>query len=201
MSHILVLTGFSGCGKDSVARVLEKEHGYKFVVSTTTRPKRSNEKDGVEYYFKTNEEFQKLIDNNLLVEYRSYNTIQNGKPTVWHYGIEKKEFDLEKRNYVVACDLKGLEDLKRNFGSKVISCFIDVDEESRRLRAIVRDRNFELTEWNRRWEDDKKRFYSVKYNVDFIVKNYDFKKCIENILKQVDYRLKFKNFFESYCSY
>ena len=73
------------------------------------------------------------------IEYRTYNTIQNGIPSIWYYGIEKKEVDLSKNSYIAVVDLKGLSDIKKEFGENVISFYISVDEESRRLRAISRD--------------------------------------------------------------
>lgn len=181
--HILALVSFSGGGKDTIARKLESDHNYKFVVSTTSRPIRSSELNGREYYFVTDEEFQELIINNKLIEYRNYNTYQNGKSAIWHYGITRDSIDLSKGNHVAIVDIKGLKDLKKEFGDKVISIFIDVDEETRRNRAIQRDRNFELVEWQRRWEDDRKIFKNIHNEVDHIVENYNFDKCMEQIIK------------------
>ena len=79
---------------DFILSILEKKCGYKRVVSTTTRPMRSNETEGVDYYYKTKNEFEELIMNDKLIEYRYYDTIQNGENTRWHYGIERKEIDL-----------------------------------------------------------------------------------------------------------
>lgn len=183
MNKIVAITGMSGAGKDSLARVLEKQDDYKFVVSTTTRPKRSGEEDGVHYHFKTQDEFQQLIENNELIEYRYYDTIENGKPARWHYGIERKEIDLGKHNYVVVVDLKGLEDLKKEFGEKVVSFFIDVAYKDRVLRAMARDKNFELEEFERRYKDDIIKFKNIEKKVDFIVFNYDFQKCIEYVIQ------------------
>lgn len=183
MNCVIALIGFSGCGKDTIARKLESDYGYNFVVSTTSRPIRSNEVNGREYYFVTDEEFQNLIDNNELIEYRYYNTYQNGNPAIWHYGITRDSIDLTKGNYVAIVDIKGLQDLRNVFGDKVISIFIDVDEEARRHRAIQRDEKFELKEWIRRWQDDQNIFKNIHNEVDYIIENYNFEECIENIIE------------------
>ena len=160
---------------------------------------RSGEKEGVQYYFKTNEEFRKLIELDLLAEYRSYNTIQNDDETVWHYGIEKKEIDLKQGNHVVVVDLKGLTDLKKYYGNNIISFFIDVDEESRKLRAEARDKNFEKKEWRRRLKDDQEIFKNIDDKVDYKVQNYDFKKCIDVIEQIIKYSIQHKRCFDSKC--
>lgn len=201
MNHIVAITGFSASGKDSVARKLEKGNGYNFVISSTSRPIRSNEKDGREYYFKTKGQFQGLIDKNKLVEYRSYETFNNGKLDIWHYGIEKNEIDLNKNSYVVVVDIKGLEQLKKEYGNSIISFFVDVDEATRRKRAEKRDSNFEEKEWLRRLDDDIQIFRTVDKKVDYIIHNYDFDNCYKEILSKIDYKLKEMNFFEQYASY
>lgn len=201
MNHIIALCGMSASGKDTVQKILQQLYGYKPIVSITTRPKRTGEQDGVAYYFKSEEEFKVLMDNNQLVEYRIYNTIQDGKPTTWYYGIEKGEIDLKNHKHVVVVDLQGLRDIKKQYESSVISIYIDSDEESRRLRAIARDANFELAEWNRRLEDDKRVFANVEKEVDYWVLNYDFKECVNSIIDKVNKESLKRNFFQQYCSY
>lgn len=201
MNYITVLCGKSASSKDSLQTILHKLYEYKPIVSVTTRPMRSNEVEGISYYFKTEEEFQELLKQDAFIEHRTYNTIQNGEPTTWHYGIEKKEIDLSKHNYVTVVDLQGLEDLKRYFGDGVISFYINVDAESRKLRAIIRDINFELAEWERRLKDDDIRFENVLDKVDFAVDNYDLKLCVEEIVRLTGKEIEMRKFFRQYCSY
>ncbi len=67
---LIVISGPSGVGKDSVVQRL-KESGLPvhFVVTATTRPRRSEEKDGVDYFFVTKEAFAHMIDQDELIEY------------------------------------------------------------------------------------------------------------------------------------
>lgn len=200
-NYIIAITGKTASGKSSIERALEKVYGYKRVISTTTRPMRNGEKQDVDYHFVTDEEFKKLLDNNELIEYRYYDAIENGKTKRWYYGITKDEIDLNKHSVVVSVDLKGLQDLKKHFGNKVISFYIDVPEEKRKLRAIARDINFEEQEFIRRCKDDDIKFKDVKYKVDKIIPNDDFNKCIEQIIFNIDYIKKMLEFYSQYASY
>ena len=197
----MAITGKSSSGKDSIARVLSSQYGYKYVVSTTTRPMRSNETNHVDYHFISTEEFQKLVDKDELIEYRYYNTIQDGKPSKWEYGIERDEIDLNNHSYVCVVDLIGLEDLKREFGYKVISIYIDVPEKTRRIRAIARDRFFEEDEWSRRCKDDDIKFRDVGKAVDLITVNNKLDECLEDALCFVDKEIKKRTFFTQYASW
>ena len=199
-NYIIAVTGKSSSGKDSIARVLSNQHGYKYVVSTTTRPKRSNETNHIDYHFVSEDIFKTLIDKNKLVEYRYYDTIQDGLPSRWHYGIERSEINLKEHSYVCVVDLVGLADLKRAFGYKVISLYIDVSEEIRRIRAITRDRFFEEKEFSRRCKDDDVKFVNVEKEVDAVFINNVFDECLASVLYFIDKEKEKRTFFTQYAS-
>ena len=180
--HILAILGYSSSGKDTVARILQDKYNYHFVVSTTTRPKRSNEVHGQDYFYLSEEKFNKLINENKLVEYRYYDTIQNGKQTRWHYGITADQIDHDE-NSVVVVDTIGLRDLKHLYGSDVISTFIDVDYDIRRDRAMARDRYFEEAEFERRNSDDLIKFDG--FVPDIYVRNDNLDECVKTIMRNV----------------
>ena len=67
---LVVISGPSGVGKDSVLMALKKRHSpLHFVVTATTRPPRPDEKDGVDYFFVSLEEFERMIAEEELLEY------------------------------------------------------------------------------------------------------------------------------------
>ena len=69
---LVVVSGFSGAGKGTVMkRLMEKYDGYALSVSATTRKPRPGEEDGREYFFRTRDEFEKLIEEDALLEYAS----------------------------------------------------------------------------------------------------------------------------------
>ena len=66
---LIVLSGPSGVGKDAVLHYLKKSSpSFKFVTTMTTRPRRPNEKDNVDYHFVSKDQFEKLSQNNELLE-------------------------------------------------------------------------------------------------------------------------------------
>lgn len=71
---LIVLSGPSGVGKGTVRkRIFDDPHtSYKYSISMTTRQMRESEQDGVDYFFKTREEFEKLIEADEFIEYAEY---------------------------------------------------------------------------------------------------------------------------------
>ena len=78
---LIVVSGFSGAGKGTVMkRLMEKYDNYALSVSATTRNPRPGEMDGREYFFKTTEEFEKMIAKDELIEYARYVNNYYGTP-------------------------------------------------------------------------------------------------------------------------
>ena len=84
--YLLVVSGPSGAGKDTVvSRMMQKHPEIEISVSATTRAPRAGETDGENYYFLTNEQFEEKIDRGEMLEYVNY----CGK----YYGTPKSEVD------------------------------------------------------------------------------------------------------------
>ena len=79
---LIVLSGPSGCGKDTIiSQVLNALGDEGFLsVSMTTRPRRGTEVDGVDYYFVTPEQFRENVENDLMLEYAQYGANFYGTP-------------------------------------------------------------------------------------------------------------------------
>ena len=78
---LIVLSGLSGVGKDSVLNGLKKcGCSLEMIVTVTTRPRRHNEKDGVHYHFISNTRFQEMIDTRQLLEWASVYGNRYGVP-------------------------------------------------------------------------------------------------------------------------
>lgn len=185
-NKILILVGPSCVGKDTIARRLEKEYEYNFIISTTTRPIRSGESERNPYYFVTKQEFMDKIDNNEMIEYREYHTLVDNLPDIWYYGAEKKE--IEDKPYVGVLDIIGLKAFKEVFGDRVVSFFLDVNDDIRKQRCVNRG-DFNESEWNRRLIDDKKVFASEvigKY-VDWTIDELDSDLILNKIINIVAY--------------
>jgi guanylate kinase len=67
---LIILSGLSGAGKDSVLAGLQKSvYPLEYIITVTTRPRRYNEKDGVHYTFVSPAKFQELVDSNQMLEW------------------------------------------------------------------------------------------------------------------------------------
>lgn len=181
-NKIIIICGFSSAGKDKVTKYISENYNYKFITSHTSRPIRLNESEGNPYHFISKQKFEKMIENNEFIEYRKYSTLVNNVPDIWYYGVHKNSVNLSQNSYVVVLDMLGTIEFKKYFGDSIISFFIDVDEPTRKQRCINR-KDFDEYEWNRRYKDDIKQFPKeiIKNEIDYIIKNYDFDKCINKI--------------------
>ena len=82
---LVVLSGFSGAGKGTLMKRLFELHGeeYALSVSATTRKPREGEEEGKAYFFKTNEEFEKMIQEDAFLEYAGYCDHYYGTPRAY----------------------------------------------------------------------------------------------------------------------
>ena len=169
---LLILTGRSASGKDSVLNELVKNYDFNRVITYTTRPMREHEKNGVEYYFTNKNIFTDMIDHGDLVEYRSYETSVNGNSDTWYYGLGKEQNNMSlNKNNVCILDYNGANNAINYFGSKnCIIVYLDVDEDIRTTRAKQRG-SFDEIEWNRRLQADEKDFElsNIKFLADLII--------------------------------
>ena len=152
---IAIICGKSASGKDTLLKELKKD-GIGTIVSTTSRPAREGEKDGREYDFISKEDFISKIENGGFLEYRSYNTLVDGKADIWYYGIPKETVDKldPDMDYAVILDLQGTKAFLDYYGSEnCFVCYMEASEEVRRKRAESRG-SFDKTEWDRRAIDD-----------------------------------------------
>ena len=80
---IIVISGPSGVGKSSIIKELSVNKDLYFCVSSTTRPIRSNEVEGIDYKYIDNDQFKSMIDQDLFIEYEEYGN--------YLYGTSKEE--------------------------------------------------------------------------------------------------------------
>ena len=183
---IFALLGYMGVGKDTILKqVLKDIDDVKPIISTTTRPMRKGETEGVEYYFIDDVEFFRRGTD--FVEQRIYNTKvkENGveKDATWRYGIERAE--LEKDDYlIVIVDSVGYKELKNYVGNgKIVPIFISAPQEELKARALARgDLEAEV---DRRLKDDYERFMDFRVRTVYHeVKNGEGR--LEEAIKEVE---------------
>jgi guanylate kinase len=185
--QITILVGQSASGKDAILRKLVSDYDYQSFISCTTRPIRENEIDGRDYWFIDKWAFESMIDNNRMVEYRTYNTLVKGVQDTWFYGLSKSEIDrmYDNQSYVVVLDLQGVKSLIDYVGKdKCEVIYINCPSEIRKERAMKRG-SFDLTEWNRRSEADEIDFSEDKRIgvVDRVVQNWGI--SLDDVVKEI----------------
>lgn len=134
---VLIFSAPSGSGKSTIVQWLMKEHpelNLYFSISCTSRPPRGTEKDGVEYFFLTPEEFRQRIENDDFLEYEEVYQDR-------FYGTLKEQVEkqlAQGQNVVFDVDVKGGVNIKRFYGERALSLFIQppsVEELRRRLEG------------------------------------------------------------------
>ncbi len=129
---LIVISGPSGAGKDSVLqRMKERALPFHFVVTATTRPRRSNEVHGRDYFFVSKEEFAHMIDENELIEYAIVYGDYKGIPKQ-----QVREALDSGQDVIMRIDVQGAETV-RKLAPGALMVFITVesgDELERRLR-------------------------------------------------------------------
>ena len=172
---LFVLSGPSGVGKGTVRqRLFEQETSLKYSVSATTRKKRPGEKEGVDYFYKTEEEFKKMIENGELLEYAQY--VNN------YYGTPKKyvEEQIALGNDVfLEIDVQGALQVKRNFPEGVFIFLCPPSLEELKNRIINRGTETDNLIKNRLKEASKEIEMMSEY--DYVVVNDDVDKAVEKV--------------------
>ena len=129
---LVVVSGFSGAGKGTVMkRLLEKYDDYALSISVTTRNPRPGEEDGREYFFRKREEFEKLIQEDALIEYAQY--VENYYGTPRSYVEEQLQAG---RNVILEIEIQGAMKVKKKIPEALL-VFVTpptVEELERRLR-------------------------------------------------------------------
>ena len=133
---IIILSAPSGTGKSTIISSLINipELSLGFSISATSRKPRGQEQHGKDYFFLTEEEFQKKVDNGEFVEWEEvyagtrYGTLESEVARVTESG----------HNLIMDVDVKGALNIKKRFGKEALSIFVmppDIDTLKSRLVA------------------------------------------------------------------
>lgn len=171
---LTIISGFSGAGKGTVVKELLKRYNYSLSISATTRAPREDEVDGREYFFKTKEEFEEMIENKQLIEYAQY--VDN------YYGTPK-EYVVQQLNQgtdvILEIEMQGALQVRDIFpGVNLI--FLtppSVEELENRLCGRGTEINEDVAKRMARAREECR--YMSDY--DYIVINDDLDKCVEQI--------------------
>jgi len=155
---MIILVGASASGKTELSKRLRTEFGMRKAITFTTRPPRPGERDGIDYHFVSDADFELLKKRGEFIE----STVYDGHP----YGSSKKEIDDDK---VVIVDTNGLEAYLALDDPSLVAFFLKATIKTREAR--MRGRGDDVSDIKRRLEDDKARFSPDKVKkCHFVVK-------------------------------
>ena len=178
MTKVFIFSAPSGCGKSTVINALREKYpelNLHFGITATTRPPRGQEKNGVEYYFLTEDEFRKGIENNDFLEYCE---VYEGR----FYGSLKRVVNTmldEGKNVVMDLDVVGAQNVKRIMGERCVTVFIKPPSVAA-LRERLENRGTDTAEViDQRMARAEFEIGEAK-NFDFVVVNDDLRKAVED---------------------
>lgn len=131
---LVVVSGFSGAGKGTVMKALTaKYENYALSISATTRAPREGEVDGREYFFKTRQEFEQMIQNEALIEYAEYVGNYYGTPKDYVFSNMKEGLDV-----ILEIEIQGALKIKKKFPEAVLLFITPPSAEELKKRLVNR---------------------------------------------------------------
>ena len=173
---LLVLSGPSGSGKGTVSEALMKSNDdIIFSTSVTTRTPRPGEVNGENYFFATREEFEKMVENDELLEHAFVHTNYYGTPKQFVFDeIEKGEIVL------LEIDVQGALQVKKKYKEAVFIFLIPPTMDELKSRLVKRDTETE--------DEIETRYRNAFRELDF-VGEYDYfviNDVIDNAVKDIE---------------
>lgn len=171
----IVISAPSGCGKDTILEQLFKiNDNLAYSVSATTRAMREGESDGVSYHFHTRESFERMIENNEVLEYTEY----CGN----YYGTPKKAVEdmlCEGKDVILKIEVEGAMNIKKIFPECVLIFILppSFPELERRLRK--RGTETEETIAARIAQAKNELEYADKF--DYLIVNGELEKAVADV--------------------
>ena len=192
MNHegiLIVVSGFSGAGKGTIMkRLLEGYDNYALSVSATTRGPRPGEEEGREYFFKTKDEFEKMIAKDELIEYAKY--VDNYYGTPGHYVGEQLKAG---KDVILEIEMQGALKVKEKFPDTLLLFITPPTAEELKNRLIGRG-----TETMEVIENRLKRAMEeaeVMGQYDYLIVNDELESCVKEVHRiiQGEHRRSFRN--------
>lgn len=190
MGKIYYMMGKSSSGKDTlfkeVKQALPELHG---ITLYTTRPIREGERDGVEYYFVSEDTLDTYEQAGKVIELRAYHTVHG----IWKYAtVDDGQVDLSRGSYLAIGTLESYEKMLAYYGSeKLVPLYIEVEDGERLMRALMRERQQETPKYAelcRRFLADTEDFSEEKLQALGITKRYindDKTRCLEELIREI----------------
>ena len=175
---MVIILGKTCSGKDTIVNKLIDSHGFKKIVTSTTRPMRKGEKQDITYHFLSEENFKQKINEGYFIEHKTYDT-EFGK---WYYGTSLEDLKNAEDNNIIILTPDGYRDVVNKLSKKPIAIYIYANNATIKNRLLKR--GDDKSEAQRRLEHDNEYFKGIENEVDRIVYNNDGEE-IENVINKI----------------
>lgn len=177
---LVVVSGFSGVGKGTLMRCLTERYGYYALsISATTRAPREGEEDGREYFFKTKEEFEQLIEEQKLIEYACYCGNYYGTPR--DYVEDQME---QGRDVILEIEIQGALKIKEQYPDALLLFVMPPDTQT--LVERLQGRGTESEEVIRARLDRAVEESEGVEQYDYVIVNDELEKSVEELHSLID---------------
>lgn len=146
---VIALCGKAGAGKDTLLHAIVDKYDVHEIISCTTRPRRENEVEGVNYYYLDKEKFLNNLVHDNMIEATEFNG--------WFYGTLKSSLDKDGWNIGVF-NPEGISALSDNSDIDLWTFYITASDKERMLRQLNREKRPDVKEIVRRFSADEKDF-------------------------------------------
>ncbi len=175
---LIIISGPSGVGKGTIRRKVMEDQSLNlaYSISMTTRKPRNMEKEGLDYFFVSDEEFDRNIAEGNMLEWAKFVGNRYGTPKDY---VEKLR--QEGKNVILEIEVEGAKQvLKKCQGSDVFSIFL-LPPSMEALESRIRNRKSESEEIIQERLEKAKREIGLKYHYHYIVLNDDVERASEEI--------------------
>ncbi len=174
---LIVVSGFSGAGKGTLMKaLLGKYDDYALSISATTRNPREGEVDGREYFFKTKEDFEKMIAQDELIEYARYVENYYGTPRAY----VEEQLNAGK-DVILEIEIQGALKVKEKFPETLLLFVTPPNAEELKRRLVGRGtETMEVIESRMRRASEEAEGMEA---YDYLVINDDLEACVEEMHK------------------
>ena len=172
---VIVVSGFSGAGKGTLMKKLMQDYdNYALSISATTRQPRVGEEDGREYFFRTKEEFEKMIARDELIEYARY--VENYYGTPKQYVMEQLEAG---KDVILEIEIQGAMKIREKFSDTLLVFVCPPSMEELKNRLVGRGtETLDVINGRLRRAVEESRGMD-KY--DYLLINDDLEECVDTL--------------------
>ena len=178
MNNLIVISAPSGAGKSTLCRALQDKYPeILFSISSTTRPRRDYEKNGYDYNFITDVEFNQMIQADNFIEYEEVHG--------YYYGTPKANIDeaiANNKYLLLEVDVKGALKIKKGYSEKAVTVFITLPEVSDLLERLRKRGTESDARINKRMERITMEL-DYKNEFDHCIINDDLNRALNELIK------------------